>query len=212
MTACPVKGCRATQPHASDPIVQALMLLPPEEVIALVRDALEEVRTSLQDDISDGRTFAWFTRMRYVEELYMRCVYVVLLAPDEEIPHIFSGDTPNGFDFIYEQFNRKVLDGKGVVSETKPGLTFGNVTPMKTVHNAAHGSFQTLLTWRASKVFPQGLGDLSQRYIQHIETYRRYLQHSGQLFAAGRDKGVIVQALRNMHSPLPVPPVQNKQQ
>jgi hypothetical protein len=194
-------------------MVQVLLSMPPQEIIALVRDALEEVRNSLQDDIRGGRTFPWFTRMRHVEELYMRCIYVVLLAPDEEVPHIFSGETPNSFDFIYEQFNKKVLDGKGMVSETKPGLTFGHVTPMKTVHNAAHGSFQTLLTWKASKVYPrEKLSDLSQRYIQHIETYRSYLHHSGQLFAAGRDKGVALQALRNMHSPLPVPPVQTKQQ
>ncbi len=141
----------------------------------------------------------------------MRCVYVVLLAPDDEIPHIFSGDTPNGFDFVYDQFNKRVLDGKGMVTETKPGLTFGNVTPMKMVHNAAHVSFQTLLTGKASKEHPtEKLGDLSGRYIQHIETYRMYLHHSGQLFAAARDKGVILQALRNLHTPLPVPPVQPK--
>jgi hypothetical protein len=205
MTACPVKGCRATQPHASDPIVKGLMLTPPQDVIALVHDALEEMRNSVQDDISGGRTFACFTRVRHVEELYMRCVYVVLLAPDEEIPHIFSGDTPNGFDFIYEQFNEKILDGRGKVKETKPGLTFGNFTPMKTTHNAAHGSFQTLFACQASKIFPQGLGDLPQQYIQHIETYRRYLHHTGQLFAAGRDKSIVLQALRNMHKPLPVP-------
>jgi hypothetical protein len=211
MTVCPVKRCQASQPHESDPVVWALTRTSPQEIIVLVRDALEEIRKSLRDDASGARIFAWVTRIRHVEELYMRCVYVLLLAPDEEVPHIFSGDTPNGFDFIYQQFNKQVLDGKGIVNETKPGLTFGNFTPMKTAHNAAHASFQTLFTWKLSKIFPQGLDDLSALYINHIETYRRYLHHCEQLFAAGRDKGIVLQALRNMHSPLPIPPVQIKQ-
>jgi hypothetical protein len=70
-----------------------------------------------------------------------------------------------------------------------------------TVHNAAHASFQSLLTWKNLQEYPESVQGFPERYIKHIETYRTYLDHLGNLFAAGRDKGVILAVLRNMHSP-----------
>lgn len=200
---CVVTGCRATAPHTDDPIVRALMTLQPKDLADLTVQALSELKASVETDLQAGRTYAWMSRLRQPDELYMRCIYAILLAPNEELPHIFSGDTPNGFDFIYGRVNAAIFDGRGELQETKPGLTFGNFTPMKTIHNATHGSFQSLITWQSSKKHPEYLVGKPEGFIKHIETYRTYLDHVGRLFAAGRTKEVALTALRNMHTPLP---------
>lgn len=200
---CPVSGCRAKVPHTNDPMVKILMALPPQELAMLTVEALTELRASVQSDHLAGRTYAWMARLRQPDELYMRCIYALLLAPNEELPHIFSGDTPNGFDFIYSRFNEDVLEGRGELQETKPGLTFGNFTPIKTIHNATHGSFQSLMTWKGSRLHPQYVAGYPERFIKHIQTYCTYLDHVGRLFAAGRTKDVALTALRNMHTSLP---------
>jgi len=153
-------------------------------------------------DIASGRTFGWITRLRQVEELYMRCVYVLLLSPDDEVPHVFSSETPNGFDFIYVKVNGAIFAGRGVLKDTQPGLTYGNFTPMKTIHNAAHASFQSLMTWKGSQMFPDSIKEWPPKFLKHVDTYRTYLDHVGSLFAAGRDKPTILAALKNMHTPV----------
>jgi hypothetical protein len=202
---CPVNGCKTQQPHTDDPIVQALRQMPPKELTDLVRAAMAELLESFKNDAQNNRTFAWMTRLRQVDELYMRTVYILLLAKDEEIPHVLSGDTPNGFDFIYAAFNRAVLDGRGELKETKPGFKFGTFTPMKTIHNATHVSFQTLITWRSSKQYPESVQGFPEKYVGHVEKCRLYLDQVGKLLGAGRDKSLVLKVLRNMHSPIPNP-------
>lgn len=143
---CPVKGCSAQSVHVDDPMVKAIMSMPKQDLATLVSQALYQIRESFASDTKAGRTFGWLTRLRLVEELYFRCIYVLLLSPDDEVPHIFSGETPNSLDFIYEKVNAAILDGQGTLKDTKPGLMYGNFTPMKTIHNSAHASFQSLMT------------------------------------------------------------------
>lgn len=171
----------------------------PQELISWVIEALGELEDSVASDGAAGRTFGWISRLRQVDELYMRCVYIVLIAPNDEIPHLFSGETPNGFDFIYERFNQVILGGRGILRQTQGGLQFGNFTPMKTVHNAAHVSFQSLFTWKAASQHPEHLAGFPEKYLKHIRTYRSYLTHLGALFATGREKIIILNALQNLH-------------
>lgn len=184
-------------------MVKVMMAMKPQELTTLVSRALLQIRESVMADMAAGRTFGWITRLRQIEELYMRCVYVLLLSPNDEISHIFSGDTPNSFDFIYVKVNAAVFAGRGVLKDTQPGLTYGNFTPMKTIHNAAHASFQSLMTWKGSQMFPDSIKDYPPKLLKHVDTYRTYLDHVGSLFAAGRDKATIVTALKNMHTPFP---------
>jgi hypothetical protein len=200
---CPVNGCSAKYPHTDDPTVRIIMKMPKQELTTLVSQALLQIRDSVSDDSKNARTFGWISRLRQVEELYHRSVYVLLLCPDSEVPHIFSGNTPNSFDFVYSKVNEAVFGGRGTLKDTKPGLTYGNFTPMKTIHNAAHASFQSLMTWKGSQMFPESLEDWHPKFLQHIETYRTYIEYIGKLFEAGRAKAVILTALRNMHTPFP---------
>ena len=102
------------------------MAMKPQELTTLVSQALLQIRDSASADMAAGCTFGWITRLRQIEELYMRCVYVLLLSPAEEVPHIFSGDTPNSFDFIYVKVNEAIFVGRGVLKDNQPGLTYGN--------------------------------------------------------------------------------------
>jgi len=198
---CPVKGCSGRNAHTDDPMVTVMMAMRPQELTALVSQALSQIHESVTDDTAAGRTFGWITRLRQVEELYMRCVYVLLLSPENEVPHIFSGDTPNSFDFIYAKVNEAVFAGRGVLKDTQLGLTYGNFTPMKTIHNAAHASFQSLVAWKGSQQFPDYLKDYPPKFLKHIDTYRTYLDHARSLFTAGRDKATVLTVLNNMHTP-----------
>jgi hypothetical protein len=47
------------------------------------------------------------------------------LAPDDEVPHILSGDLPNSFPHIYKAVNEAILEGRGEMTEVKPGLVSG---------------------------------------------------------------------------------------
>lgn len=115
------------------------MQMSSQDLTNLVSQALQQIRDSVTADMEAGRTFGWITRLRQIEELYQRCVYVLLLSPQNEIPHMFSGDTPNSFDFIYEKANDAVFVGRGVLRDNQPGLNYGNFTPMKTIHKASEG-------------------------------------------------------------------------
>lgn len=203
---CPVSGCSSQHAHRDDPMVNVMMQLPKQELTKLVSAALQQIRESITGDLAAGRTFGWITRLRQIEELYMRCVYVLLLSPDDEVPHIFSGETPNSFDFIYVKVNAAIFAGRGILKDTQPGLKYGNFTPMKTIHNAAHASFQSLMTWKGSQMFPDSIKDYPPKLLKHIDTYRSYLDHVGGLFATGRDKATILTALQNMHTPIPKAP------
>lgn len=71
---CPVAGCQTTQPHADDPIVQGLILefAPPEKMTLWARTAMAELSESICRDLVAKKVFAWHSRLRQPEELYIR--------------------------------------------------------------------------------------------------------------------------------------------
>jgi hypothetical protein len=121
---CPVPGCRAKQPHSADFLVKALVdrFAAPDKCLTWVLAGMAELRDSVIEDILDGRLFSWYTRMRQPEELYFRTLYLLFLASDDEVPHILSGDPPNSFSHIYDKVNEVILEGRGEMTEIKPGL------------------------------------------------------------------------------------------
>src|SRR5579864_4228289 len=95
---CPVSGCRAAAPHLDDPTVKALMVAfaPPVDLTMWTLAAMAELTQSICRDLESRNVFAFHTRIRQPEELYIRTLYTLFVATDEEIPHILSGATPNG--------------------------------------------------------------------------------------------------------------------
>jgi len=142
-----VLGCRTEQPHVADPIVQGLMraLASPVPMTKHVWAAMIELRDSICGDLRDKRWLAFQTRMRQPEELYIRTLYALFVASDEELPHIISGEIPNGLSRLYAEVNRVVLGGRGPLLVSLPGLNYGTFTSMDTLNDGAHVSFHSFM-------------------------------------------------------------------
>jgi hypothetical protein len=86
---CPVAGCRVSQPHTGDPLIKALVLryTGPDKLLGWVQVSLSQIHDSILDDFKNNRHFGWLTRLRQIEELYFRTLYILFLIPDEEVPH-----------------------------------------------------------------------------------------------------------------------------
>jgi hypothetical protein len=72
------------------------------------------------DDVNKGRIFAYLTRWRDPEELYTRVLYAMFVAPADHLPHIFSGDMPNGFAAMWKKVNEVIFEGNGMLFK-EPG-------------------------------------------------------------------------------------------
>jgi hypothetical protein len=94
---CPVPRCQTKAPHNDDPIVKALSMLTTSsaglaKLSEWARDVMGEMRDSMCRDLDEKRLSGWFFRLRQVEELYHRTLYLIFIATPDEVPHIMSGD------------------------------------------------------------------------------------------------------------------------
>jgi hypothetical protein len=112
---CPVPGCVGNSPHEDDPVVNHLMELraQPALLAGYTYAGLTALRESVAMDIKENNIYAWMTRFRQTEELYIRAIYALLVASDDQIPHFFSEMYPNGFRAIYDEVNKVAFAGHG---------------------------------------------------------------------------------------------------
>ena len=111
---CPVHGCNAKQPHTKDKQVSALMFLVehPEQMASVVHDAIGELGNAACNELNSKHYLAFISRLRQVEELYMRTLCLLVLASPEEQPHIVSGAMPNGLSRYYEAVSPAIFTGQ----------------------------------------------------------------------------------------------------
>ena len=218
---CPVSGCKTSTPHVNDPTVRAFMSQSPADVIDWTKRCIVELIQSVIDDVNKGRIFAYLTRWRDPEELYTRVLYAMFVAPADHIPHIFSGEVPNGFGAMWKKVNGVVFEGNGTLFTEQVGLSGETFTPMNTLNQNAHNSFATMLmTIGIVRSTSEDWQTRVKKHIEHWQKYVEYLNHIEQLFRAGREKTDILQAITNMHRSIkrweeiarqqaehPVPPV-----
>lgn len=124
---CPVRGCDTDQPHTDDILIRMLVSRfgAPDKCLSWVHASLCEIIDSMIDDHRNNRHLGWYSRLRQVEELYFRTLYIVFLATDDEVPHILSGAPPNSFSFVYGRVNEEILMNQGILLDTMPGESFG---------------------------------------------------------------------------------------
>jgi len=81
---CPVSGCRTAAPHLDDPTVKALMsaFAPPSEMTMWTLAAMAELAQSIYRDLEGKQVFAFHTRIRQPEELYIRTLYTLFVATE----------------------------------------------------------------------------------------------------------------------------------
>ena len=197
---CPVPRCGTKTPHTNNPTVQAFIRQNPAEVIDWTKRCIVELIQSVIDDVNKGRIFAYLTRWRDPEELYTRVLYAMFVAPADHLPHIFSGDMPNGFAAMWKKVNAIVFEGNGTLFKEQVGLNGEVFTPMDTLNQSAHNSFSTMLT--TISVVRSNAQEWQPRIKKHVEHWQKsveYLNHIEQLFRAGRRKEDVLQAIINMH-------------
>jgi hypothetical protein len=197
---CPVNGCRATKPHADDPIVKGVIaeFAPPDKMTIWVHVAMAELRESICKDLSENRIFAWHTRLRQPEELYIRTLYALFIATERELHHILSGEMPNGLSQLYERVNKVIFQDKGPLKKTLPGLNEGTFKPIDTLNDGAHTSFRAFTTCIGLARNRQYLPS-PEKYREHLSRYCAYLEYMHGMFKAGKDKEDILVAVRKLH-------------
>ena len=199
---CPVNGCKTTKPHADDPIVKGLILTfaPPEQMTLWVRTAMAELSESICRDLMAKKAFAWHSRLRQPEELYIRTLYALFIATEKELHHILSGDMPNGLSRLYEEVNKVVFQRRGLLQVSQPGLRYGTFKPMDTLNDGAHASFRAFMTCIGLARNLQDL-PLPEEYCKHLATYCTYLDYMHDMFKAGKEKKDVLSGLINLHRP-----------
>jgi hypothetical protein len=131
-----------------------------------------------------------------------RALYAIFIATPGELVHILSDHWPNSFADMYRKVNEVVLEGRGLLEVEQPGLNSGAFTPMDTINQRAHASLSTMMIVIGFARHPEYLEPYtSGRYFKHVETYYRNLDQVRSLFAAGRDKAIVLRVLINMGRP-----------
>ena len=199
---CAVPGCRTKQPHTDDFLVKALVdrFAAPDKCLSWVLAGMAELMDSVLEDILDRRLFGWYTRMRPIEELYFKTLYIILLAPDCEIPHLLSGDHPNSLSQIYDKVNKEILEGRGELTEVKPGLVSGEFKMIDNLHDAAHvgfGAMQMVVNIAQSPEYTPNMA----KYMAHVNNYCARINYMRQMFEGGKDKSTVLEAFKNLHRP-----------
>ena len=199
---CPVAGCKTSKSHIDDPIVKGLIraFAPPDKMTLCARVAMAELSESICTDFVENKLFAYVTRLRQPEELYIRTLYALFIATEAELPHILSGASPNGFSHLYSAVNRVVFEGRGLLQVKQQGLRSGTFTPMEMLNDGAHLSFRSLLTCIGWARNPENVPSLED-YRKHLSTYCTYLNHMHAMFRAGKEKKDVLAAVVNLHRP-----------
>ena len=190
------------------------------DVIDWTKLCIVELIQSVIDDVNKGRLFAYLTRWRDPEELYTRVLYAMFVAPTDHLPHIFSGEMPNGFAAMWRKVNEIVFEGNGTLFKEQIGLDGKVFTTMDTLNQNAHNSFSTMLTTMGIvRAKPEEWQPRIRKHVEHWQKYVEYLNHIEQLFRLGRKREDVLQAIINMHRSIkrweeiareqknPVPPV-----
>jgi hypothetical protein len=199
---CFVSGCKAKQPHTSDFLVKALAdrFAQPDKCLQWVQGAMTELYASMNADIADHRIFGWYTRLRQIEELYFKTLYILFLATGDEAIHILSGQMPDSFSIIYDKVNDAIMGGRAALKQTKPGLVDGEFCMFDIINDAAHvgfGAMQMVVNLDGNS---ENLSFLPN-YMKHVENYIIRINYMRQMFEGGKDKNAVMGGMINIHKP-----------
>jgi hypothetical protein len=199
---CPVPGCRASKPHAEDPLVKGLiaMLAAPEEMTLWTRAAMGELADSISRDMEDKRVFAWYSRLRLPEELYIRTLYALFVATKEELHHVLSGAPPNGFSAMYSKVNDVVFEGRLPLRSRQPGPKDGTFNMMDVLNSGAHGSFPAFMACISLSSNPDNFQP-PQKYREYLARYCDHLDYMHGMFKDGKEKKHVLAGVKSLNRP-----------
>lgn len=200
---CPVSGCKTTKPHAQDPLVKALLQAfgTPETMTHWTLAAMVDLRDSICRDLLEKKIFAWFTRLRQPEELYIRTLHNLFIATEKQLHHSLSGEIPNSYSLLYEDVNKVIFEGRGMLFTEQQGLNPAVTFKAKDVLNdGAHVSYSAFLTCIGFVRHPEYQRP-PQVYIDHMNKYCAYLKYMHDMFKGGKDKNDVLEGIKTLHKP-----------
>jgi hypothetical protein len=199
---CPVAGCRTKAPHTDDKAVAALLQIAnrPAVLSGWATDGLKELRDSICNDVENQRWFAAVTRLRQVDEIYVRTIYGLLLVEEDRLPHFLSEKPPNGYSALYDRVAADVYGKTGTLRDRRPGLYSGDFSAMDMLNHTAHVSFLSLTTARGIHNDPRQID--WQGYIKAIGARIDRLNTLTEMFSAGSSKAEVLSTLRSQYKEL----------
>jgi len=200
---CPVPGCRTKRPHREDPVVRESLgaFSDPEQLAMWVKVSIMELISSVTDDGYNGRFFAYHTRTRQVEEMYYRTLYILFVAKDSFLPHVFSGEPPNSFAAMWREVNQVVLDGNGILDTLQLSSDGKEFTAMGMLNDSAHASIAAMATSIGISRSPELRAEVIPKHLEHWRRLCRYLDYIENMFKAGKAREVVLAAVRSLHKP-----------
>jgi hypothetical protein len=173
----------------------------PEKLAMWVKTSITEVMSSVADDGKNGRFFAYHTRTRQVEEMYYRTLYILFVAKDSALPHIFSGEPPNSFAEMWRAVNQEVLEGNGMLEIPQLTSDGKEFTAMDMLNNSAHASFAAMATSIGISRSPDLREGIIPRHLMHWRKLCVYLDYIENMFRAGKPRKVVLAGVRSLHKP-----------
>ncbi len=168
---CPVPGCKVKHPHRKAKDVDALMRLTelPHVMCQYVIEGLAHLGNSACNDLANRNAFGFLTRQRQIQELYIKTLYLLLMAEEAEQAHMVSGEMPNSMVAYYRRVNDLIFHKQNDWEAITPGLNDDTFTIMETLHDGAHVSFRSLLMARGFYDHP-GLTMTAERFAEYIKS------------------------------------------
>ncbi len=199
---CPVPGCQSKTPHVADPLVKELMnrFAAPDKMTRWVQAAMAELRDSICRDLAENKLFAWYSRLRQPEELYVRTLYILFIATDDEVPHILSGDMPNSLSTLYARVNKIIFEGRGEVLDKKRGLNMVPTSLIDHLNDGAHVAFPALQMCATLAQKPEHIMDVG-KYYKHLNSVCTKLNYIREMFEGGKEKKHVLGGVMNLHRP-----------
>jgi hypothetical protein len=179
---CPVNGCKTDKPHTDDPVVGSMLAYAntPQVYLWWVKNTLLELRASMADDGKNGRRASWLSRVRLVEELYYRVLYLLFVAAPGEAPHVLSGEPPNSISIIHDQVNDELFDSSWTLKQGLGGSSSPSL--LKLLHIGAHGAYPMLYLLHLDKETDLGL----DVYLKEVlDVYLERIQKIGEMLVEG---------------------------
>ena len=200
---CAISGCRASQPHLAGKHVAILMdwiTNKPHEMVGLIAGGLTDLVNSACNDLRNNNALGFIARLRQIQELYLRGLYLLLLAEPSEQAHMLSGDTPNGIKGYYTKVNDLIFHNQIAWDTELPGLSGDTFTIFETLHEGAHVSFKSLLMARgflqsadAEKTVQQTANQLNNRL--------KVLQYIQGMLKSGKSREQVLVGVRALYQP-----------
>ncbi len=166
-----------------------------------VIEGLAHLGNSACNDLGNRNAFGFLTRQRQIQELYIKTLYLLLMAEQAEQAHMVSGEMPNSMVAYYRRVNNLIFHKQNDWEAITPGLNDDTFTIMETLHDGAHVSFRSLLMARGFYDHP-GLTMTPERFAEYIKKLIGKLQYMHGMFSGGHSKEDVLGGMQAMHQPV----------